>query len=191
MKTLDELKAVYHLPLTELVFRAGQVHREHHDCRDIQALRPPEHQDRRLPRRLRLLLPERPLLHGRGSDPFDECRGSPATCPASEGTGRHPFLHGGGLAKSAQRAAIRPGPRNGAGGARTGHGSVRHPRHVDRRASGAAARGGADGVQPQSRYVAPALRSDRHHARATTTGWQPCGRCSGPASRSAAAASWA
>src|SRR3984893_13169562 len=36
MKTLDQLKAVYDLPLPELVFRAAEVHRAHHDCRDIQ-----------------------------------------------------------------------------------------------------------------------------------------------------------
>jgi biotin synthase len=36
MKTLEELQAVYHLPLTELVFRAAGVHREHHDPQDVQ-----------------------------------------------------------------------------------------------------------------------------------------------------------
>ncbi len=36
MKTLDELKAVYDLPLPELIFRAAEVHRRHHDYRDIQ-----------------------------------------------------------------------------------------------------------------------------------------------------------
>jgi biotin synthase len=36
MKTLDELKAVYHLPLPELIFRALDVHRRHHDASDIQ-----------------------------------------------------------------------------------------------------------------------------------------------------------
>ena len=36
MKTLEELRAVYELPLPELVFRAAQVHRAHHDANDIQ-----------------------------------------------------------------------------------------------------------------------------------------------------------
>jgi biotin synthase len=36
MNTLEELRAVYHLPLTELIFRAAGVHREHHDAQDIQ-----------------------------------------------------------------------------------------------------------------------------------------------------------
>jgi biotin synthase len=36
MKTLPELRAVYDLPLTELVFRAAAVHRTHHDPQDIQ-----------------------------------------------------------------------------------------------------------------------------------------------------------
>jgi biotin synthase len=36
MKTLEELKAVYHLPLPDLVFRAAEVHRQHHDVSDIQ-----------------------------------------------------------------------------------------------------------------------------------------------------------
>ena len=36
MKTLAELTAVYHLPLPELLFRAAQVHRQHHDATDIQ-----------------------------------------------------------------------------------------------------------------------------------------------------------
>jgi len=36
MKTLADLRAVYDLPLPELMFRALEVHRRHHDCRDIQ-----------------------------------------------------------------------------------------------------------------------------------------------------------
>jgi biotin synthase len=36
MKTLAELKTVYDLPLPELIFRAAEVHRDHHDIRDIQ-----------------------------------------------------------------------------------------------------------------------------------------------------------
>ena len=36
MKTLQELRAVYELPLTELVFRAATVHRAHHDPQDVQ-----------------------------------------------------------------------------------------------------------------------------------------------------------
>src|ERR1700720_4389994 len=36
MKNLGELREVYHLPLTELVFRAAAVHREYHDPRDVQ-----------------------------------------------------------------------------------------------------------------------------------------------------------
>jgi biotin synthase len=36
MKTLQQLKAVYELPLPELMFRAALVHRANHDIRDIQ-----------------------------------------------------------------------------------------------------------------------------------------------------------
>jgi biotin synthase len=36
MKTLHELRMVYDLPLTELVFRAASVHRAHHDPQDVQ-----------------------------------------------------------------------------------------------------------------------------------------------------------
>ena len=36
MKTLAELQSVYHLPLPELIFRAAEVHRRHHDVTDIQ-----------------------------------------------------------------------------------------------------------------------------------------------------------
>jgi biotin synthase len=36
MKTLAELKAVYGLPLPELMFRAASVHRQYHDVQDIQ-----------------------------------------------------------------------------------------------------------------------------------------------------------
>ncbi len=36
MKSLPEFRAVYRLPLPELIFRAAQVHREHHDPADIQ-----------------------------------------------------------------------------------------------------------------------------------------------------------
>jgi biotin synthase len=36
MKTLADLQAVYRLPLPDLMFRAAQVHRAHHDAGDIQ-----------------------------------------------------------------------------------------------------------------------------------------------------------
>jgi biotin synthase len=36
MKTLAEFRAIYELPLLELVFRGAQVHRAHHDPADIQ-----------------------------------------------------------------------------------------------------------------------------------------------------------
>src|SRR3954451_15298337 len=36
MKTLAEFQSVYYLPLPELIFRAAQVHRRHHDATDIQ-----------------------------------------------------------------------------------------------------------------------------------------------------------
>jgi biotin synthase len=36
MNTLADLKAVYELPLPDLIFRAAEVHRAHHDVRDIQ-----------------------------------------------------------------------------------------------------------------------------------------------------------
>jgi biotin synthase len=36
MKTVEDLKAVYDLPLPELLFRAAAVHREHHNVTDIQ-----------------------------------------------------------------------------------------------------------------------------------------------------------
>src|SRR3954468_19416372 len=36
MKTLAELRAIYRLPLPDLLFRAAQVHREHHDPADVQ-----------------------------------------------------------------------------------------------------------------------------------------------------------
>jgi biotin synthase len=36
MKTLAELRAVYDLPLPELIFRAAEIHRAHHDPADIQ-----------------------------------------------------------------------------------------------------------------------------------------------------------
>jgi biotin synthase len=36
MKTLDALRNLYRLPLAELVFRAADVHRSHHDIQDIQ-----------------------------------------------------------------------------------------------------------------------------------------------------------
>src|SRR5207245_9643234 len=36
MKTLEEFQAVYGLPLPELIFRAAEVHRRHHEITDIQ-----------------------------------------------------------------------------------------------------------------------------------------------------------
>jgi biotin synthase len=36
MKTLEELRWIYELPLPELMFRAAEIHRKHHDTGDIQ-----------------------------------------------------------------------------------------------------------------------------------------------------------
>src|SRR5258708_3777997 len=36
MNTLQDLRALYGLPLPELIFRAAEVHRANHDYRDIQ-----------------------------------------------------------------------------------------------------------------------------------------------------------
>ncbi len=36
MKTLAEFQSAYRLPLPELIFRAAEVHRQHHDVTDIQ-----------------------------------------------------------------------------------------------------------------------------------------------------------
>src|SRR5712692_3410315 len=36
MKTLAELRALYQLPLPDLLFQAAQIHRQHHDPADIQ-----------------------------------------------------------------------------------------------------------------------------------------------------------
>jgi biotin synthase len=36
MTTLAELRSIYHLPLPELMRRAGEVHRAHHDYSDVQ-----------------------------------------------------------------------------------------------------------------------------------------------------------
>jgi biotin synthase len=36
MKTIEDFRTVYHLPLPELMFRAAQTHREHRDSNDIQ-----------------------------------------------------------------------------------------------------------------------------------------------------------
>ncbi len=49
----EEIAALFDLPFTELVFRAAAVHRDHHRVHAAV------HQDRRLPRRLRLLLAKR------------------------------------------------------------------------------------------------------------------------------------
>src|SRR5207302_10142952 len=36
MKTLADFRAIYHQMLPDLLFRAAQVHRQHHDPADIQ-----------------------------------------------------------------------------------------------------------------------------------------------------------
>ena len=36
MLNLEELRELYERPLPELMFRAGEVHRRHHDVTDVQ-----------------------------------------------------------------------------------------------------------------------------------------------------------
>ena len=54
--TRDELAELFDLPFTELVFRAAEVHRAHHDAGAVQLIDLAVDQDRRLPGGLRLLL---------------------------------------------------------------------------------------------------------------------------------------
>ena len=54
--TRDEIAALFDLPFNELMFEAQSVHRAHHARGRGAAVHPAQHQDRRLPRGLRLLL---------------------------------------------------------------------------------------------------------------------------------------
>src|SRR5262249_40425593 len=71
------------------------------------ALRPPEHQDGRLPGGLRLLLAERPLRHPRPADPPDERGRGEGAGGAGEATRGDAFLHGSGLAWPTRRPELR------------------------------------------------------------------------------------
>jgi biotin synthase len=54
--TRAEIAALFDLPFTELVFRAAETHRAHHDAGEVQLVHAAVDQDRRLPGGLRLLL---------------------------------------------------------------------------------------------------------------------------------------
>ena len=71
----DEVLALFDLPFTELLHRAGTVHREHFDPTEVQVSHAAVDQDRRLPRGLRLLPAGRALRHRRRGHEADEHRG--------------------------------------------------------------------------------------------------------------------
>jgi len=61
---VEEVRAIHDLALPELLFRAQQVHRQHHRPEEVQLCRAAFGEDRRVPGRLCLLCPVDTLLDG-------------------------------------------------------------------------------------------------------------------------------
>ena len=191
--TTERVEALYHLPLTELLFQRADRSPPLPRSRNRPALHAAEHQDRRLPGRLRLLSAERALQHGRRARRADEAGGRAGGGAAGARERIDALLHGRGLARSARRRGVRCGALDGGrrGGAR--HGSLHDARHADGRAGAPSEVGRPHRLQPQPRHVARVL-SERSSRRARIrNGSTRCSACRTPASASAAAASsaWA
>jgi len=61
----DEVVAIYHSPLLELIARAGEIHRQNHEPGEVQICVLLSVKNRRMPRGLRLLPASSPVSHGR------------------------------------------------------------------------------------------------------------------------------
>ena len=127
-------------------------------------IHPAVDQDRRMLRGLRLL----PAI----GLPFNRC-GEPQDAGTGCGTGRgarrqtergEPFLHGRRMART-QRPGYGKRGGNGQGGARPGHGDLRHAGHAERQTDRTIARCRSGLLQPQPGYLAGILRRHHQHAR--------------------------
>ena len=186
--TRDEVRALFELPLSDLIFRAQTVHREFFDPSRGANVDAAFDQDRRLPRGLRLLSAERPLRHRRGCREADAARQGAGRGARRTRCRRQPLLHGRRLAL-AEGSRSRPGLRDDRGGQSPWPRDLRDARHADRTASAEAEGGRSRLLQPQPRHLAGFLRQDHLHPYLSTIGWKRWSTCARPASMSAAAAS--
>ncbi len=121
-------------------------------------------QDRRLPRRLRLLSAGAALRHGRRRAGIAGARDGTRGRQRGEGAGCDALLHGRRVAR-AERARPRTGARDGPRGEGARARDLLHARDVARRAGRGAQGRGPRLLQPQPRHGAGVLRRSDHDAR--------------------------
>ncbi len=126
-------------------------------------LPPTLNQNRRLPRRLRLLPAKRPLHHRRPPRKSNECPRSPSSSRKSQDRRRHQILHGRSLARRPARPRIPIRTRNGKRRGKTKNGSLLHPRHANEGPSPRPKNRRPNRLQSQSRHLARILRRNNPH----------------------------
>ena len=172
----DEVLALFALPFTELLHRAGTVHREHFDPDRGPGLHAAVGEDRRLPRGLRLLPAGRALPHRRRRHEADEHRGRGREGPPGARRRRLALLHG-------RRVALAEGPRHPEGrrddprgeGARPGNlRDARHAQPATRRTRCATPAWTTTTTTSTPRRSSTARSSTRASSR---TAWTRCRTC--------------
>ena len=191
--TREEVRALFALPLPELIFRAQSVHRRHFDPRRGPALDAAVDQDRRLPRGLRLLPAKRPLRdrrRGREADGPRRRAGGGARAPKRPAPAASAWARPG----ASPRTAISTRSARWCEGVKaSGARNLRHARHADRGAGAAAEVGRARLLQPQSRHLAGILRARSSPRAPIATGSTRSNACArrGLSSAAAASSAWA
>ncbi len=160
--SVDDVAALYALPLNDLLYRAQSVHRAHFDPNTVQLSTLLSIKTGGCPEdcgycpqaaRYHTSVENQALLA------LDEVV---AACARGERTRRDALLHGRRLERS-QAARPRPRARDGQSRARARDGNLRDARDVEGRPGGAAPRRRARLLQPQHRHRARVLwERDRH-----------------------------
>ena len=164
--SLAEIEAIYAAPLPDLLLRAQHGASRASRAERDPGLRAPQHQDRRLSGRLRLLpavaRATRPASRASHFLSVDES--STAAREARE-SGATRFCMGAAWREVAGRPAVRPRARHGPRRARARHGSLLHARHADRGAGRRARRGaGLTAYNHNLDTSRRVLRPNHHHA---------------------------
>ena len=114
-------------------FARRRAHRQHHAADEVQLCTLSERQDRRLPRRLRLLPAERALRDAVNAEKSLDVDEVLEARQGAQREGADALLHGRGLARGEGRPSLRSRARHGARREGARHGGLRHARHAHRR----------------------------------------------------------
>ena len=191
--TLAEVRAIHDLPIPELIWRAQQVHREHHPAGEVQLCSLLSVKTGGCPEDCSYCTQSSRYETGLEKQRMMTSAEVLDAAARAKDAGATRFCMGAAWREVKDGPGIRRCAGDGSRGQSAGHGSVLHAGHAHRVAGAAAGRGRALRLQPQPRHVAIVLQVDHHHAHLRRPPAHASPTCARPASPSARAASsaWA